>query len=128
MRRLTALAVVLLGCSDERTLVLERLPLNGCAESLLPQVTQVLIGAEGDFPEQVISQPPDQPFSAAAFPQSSRVLTVTGIVAGQPTLVGRTGELDLVHEPASLPVAYGPAGGTCATTPMHHARSHAAAV
>src|SRR5215471_16527628 len=92
------------------------------------RITQVVVGAEGDFAPVEISQPPDAPLQLASLPQDARVLTVIGTIGGAPALIGRTGLLDLATAPAAIPIAYGPPGGFCTTGSMRVARTnHAAA-
>ena len=118
---------LLAACSEERTLEITRLPL-ACADDVRMRVTQVVVGAEGDFAPVLVSQPPDAPLLLASLPQDARVLTMTGTIGGQPALIGRTGVIDLASAPARLPIAYGPPDGLCATGLMHAARTNAAAV
>jgi hypothetical protein len=108
-----ALVTFAAGCTDQRTLHLERVPL-GCTDAVVGAVTQVRLGAEGDFMPVVVSQPPGAALDVASFPSELRVLTIAGIVGGQPALIGRTAELDLSSAPSVLPIAYGPAGTFCA--------------
>src|ERR1051325_2606972 len=112
----------MLACSEERTLEITRLPI-ACADDVRGRVTQVVVGAEGDFAPVLVSQPPDAPLRLTSLPQDARVLTVTGTIGGQPELIGRTGLIDLASAPARLPIAYGPPGGFCATGSMHVART-----
>src|SRR5262249_11767942 len=118
---------LLVACSEERTLEITRLPIE-CAEDVRMHVTQVIVGAEGDFAPIEISQPPDAPLRLASLPQDARVLTVVGTIGGQPDLIGRTPVVDLATGPAAIPIAYGPPGGFCTTGPMHVARTNHAAV
>src|SRR5215471_58879 len=92
------------------------------------RITQVVVGAEGDFAPVEISQPPDAPLRLASLPQDARVLTVIGTIGGQPALIGRTGPVDLATAPAAIPIAYGPPGGFCETGSMQAARTNHAAV
>ncbi|HJZ84966.1 MAG TPA: hypothetical protein VKN99_07320 [Polyangia bacterium] len=125
MRAIMLALVVLSGCTDERVLVLKRVPL-ACGGPI--PATQVQVGAEGDFPPVVVSQPPDTPISIAGFPQDLRVLTVRGLSGGMEALIGRTGVIDLAQAPGSLPIAYGPPGRYCVTGTMSAPRSGHAAV
>src|SRR5262249_45670806 len=92
-------------------------------------VTQVVVGAEGDFsPSAAVAQPPDAPLTVLNFPQSLRVITVTGIVSAEPRWIGRTGVIDLAAASSVLPIAYGPVGRFCTVGGLREPRRGHSAV